>query len=137
MIATPVQVRFSDLDGMGHVNNAVYASYFEIGRVDFMDRAFPGPVAGLKDIPFILARLEIDLLKPIKFGDNIQVETEVGRLGNKSWDFQARIVATGDATRIFARARTVQVAFDYHRQESIPLPADLRSALEGHQSTTF
>jgi acyl-CoA thioester hydrolase len=38
-VITPVQIRFADVDKLGHVNNAVYLSYIEVARMDFFKEA--------------------------------------------------------------------------------------------------
>lgn len=63
MIITPVQTRFNDFDPMRRVNNSTYASYLELGRMDFCNQFLS--INKLDDIPFVLVRLEMDLLKPL------------------------------------------------------------------------
>lgn len=115
------------MDPFAHVSNSVFVSYLEIGRVDYCRRRF-----GVKDVfevPFILARIEIDLKKSIEIGHTVEVRTSVIRIGNSSWDFQSKIVEsnTGD---LFAIAKTVQVTFDHVRKCTVPIPPKIRAVLE-------
>lgn len=59
MIITPIQIRFNDLDPMRRVNNASYAAYLELARMDFCNRYFP--IDSLEDTPFVLVRVEMDI----------------------------------------------------------------------------
>ncbi len=127
MLVTPIQTRWNDMDAFAHVNNANYVAYLEIGRVDYCARRLA--IRELYDVPFLLARIEIDMLKPAEFGARIEVLTCVSRIGNKSWDFQAEIREAG-SQEIFARAKTVQVAYDHRSKASIVIPADIRLVLE-------
>lgn len=124
---TPIQLRFSDLDMARHVHNATYLQYFELGRMEllrrFIEKDHDWVHAGL-----ILARNEVDHLKPIHLADQVEVQTWCGKLGGKSFDLQYEVRTAGNGA-IHARGRSVLVCFNYDRQESIPLPEHWRSAL--------
>ncbi|XDD50092.1 acyl-CoA thioesterase [Leptospira sp. WS92.C1] len=127
MISTPIQTRWTDLDPFAHVSNSVFVAYLEIGRVDFCKRRFG--VKEVFEVPFILARIEIDLKKSIEIHHTVEVQTSVIRIGNSSWDFQSKIVETNTG-ELFAIARTVQVTFDHAKKCSIPVPPKIRIILE-------
>ncbi|EKO87069.1 thioesterase family protein [Leptospira interrogans serovar Grippotyphosa str. 2006006986] len=127
MISTPIQTRWMDMDAFAHVSNSVFVAYLEIGRVDYCKRRLN--VKGIFDVPFILARIEIDLKKSIEVHHQVEVQTSVIRIGNKSWDFQSKIIET-NTKEIFAVAKTVQVAFDHVNKSSIPIPTNVRLILE-------
>ena len=63
-------VRFRDLDGMGHVNNAVFLTYMESARIAYLSALGAGddPLQNL-----ILARAEVDFRSPITFGEDVEV----------------------------------------------------------------
>ncbi|WP_017851147.1 acyl-CoA thioesterase [Leptospira interrogans] len=127
MISTPIQTRWMDMDPFAHVSNSVFVAYLEIGRVDYCKRRLN--VKGIFDVPFILARIEIDLKKSIEIHHQVEVQTSVIRIGNKSWDFQSKIIET-NTKEIFAVAKTVQVAFDHVNKSSIPISHNVRLILE-------
>ena len=118
------RVRFRDVDGAGHVNNAVFLTYIEGARFEYMRHL--GLLRPIDDLGMILARVEIDFRAPIEFGDDIDIGARVGRFGTKSFDLDHALYV-GD--RLVAEARTVLVAYDYERRESIPLPDDWRERL--------
>lgn len=126
MIITPIQTRWNDMDPFAHVNNANYVAYLEIGRVDYCVRRLG--VSELYSVPFLLARIEIDLIRPIEFGAGVEVMTCVSKIGNKSWDFLASI-RDSNTKEDFARARTVQVAYDHRLKRSQVIPEALRVIL--------
>lgn len=99
---TPIQMRYSDTDAMGHVNNAVYVQYLETSRVVMM-RELTG---GDDQVRSVVARLELDYGREVKLGQEVIVESLVERLGRKSWTIVSRIVADGVPS---AFARTVEV----------------------------
>ncbi len=122
----PIEVRFSDIDAMNHVNNAVTVTYLEIARVRLW-RECLGTVHHASDFPFILARVAIDYRSPIHYGDDVVVRIAVSRVGGSSFTLVYRVEATG---RLAAEAETVQVMFDYAVGRPVAIDADLRSRLE-------
>jgi acyl-CoA thioester hydrolase len=106
-------VRFRDLDAMGHVNNAVFATYLEQARIAFLSPH------GAKIENMILARLEIDFRSPAELGETIEITVTPARIGTKSFDLEY-VLRAGD--RVVAEAKTVLVAYDYERSRSVDIP---------------
>lgn len=116
-------VRFSDLDGMGHVNNAVYSTYLEQARLAWFgtDNEMP-----LTDV--ILARTEIDFRSPLQYGETVEIGVRPSRLGTKSFELEHELRADG---RVIAEAKCVLVGYDYERAQSAPIPERWRRRLSG------
>ena len=124
---TDIQMRFRDIDGMGHVNNAVYLSYVELARTQFyMHQA---DKRTLDEIDFILAHVEIDFESQATWGDQIQVAVWPSKIGNSSFtlSYEVKEKRTG---RILARAKSVLVSYDYETKKSKPISDDFRSLLQ-------
>jgi len=121
-------VRFSDLDGRNHVNNAVLCTFLEQARLAWFDATGDGPSPTTYRIDVILARTEIDYRSELRFGETAEIGVRVGRIGNRSFDFEYEIRA-GDG-RLVAEARSVQVAYDFVSGQSAPLPEHWRTRLE-------
>ena len=117
---TDVQLRFADTDALGHVNNASFATFAEIARLDFLQR-LGGSVRSL-----ILASLHLDFRRQIKLGDSVYVETWVEKVGSSSVTLTQRVCANGENA---ADVKSVVVYFDYANQKSRPLTDDMRAAL--------
>ena len=89
-------VRFRDLDGMGHVNNAVFLTYMESARIAFLSSL------GAGDNPqhsLILARMEVDFRSPIAFGEEVEVGVRPSRLGTKSSSWSTSFAPTAASRR--------------------------------------
>lgn len=133
-VSVEIPVRFRDVDGMGHVNNAVFSTYLETARIAYWERLDPAVREGdLRRVTMILARTEIDFRGQISYGETVRVRTRCPRVGTKSFDLEYRI-ESADGERLYAEARTVQVAFDYEAQRTIPVGEELRrriAAVEG------
>jgi len=119
----PIRVRFRDTDMMGHVNNAVYLTYFEAGRVEYWIALTGNP--SLDDLPFILARTEIDFLAEARAAEDLTLGVRAGRLGNKSFDLEYLLVRDADGEPV-ARGLSVQVMFDYESKQAQPLDDETR-----------
>jgi acyl-CoA thioester hydrolase len=125
----PVQIRFCDVDSLGHVNNAFYLSYFELARMEYFR------LSGLKinwnKTGFILARVEIDYIKPVLLHDLVEVSCRAGTIGNKSFELWYEVISVNQAgiPELHCKGRTVQVCFDYERKHSIPVPEDWKPIL--------
>jgi len=118
-----MDVRFADMDSMGHVNNAVYLTYFEAARM-----AYWMHVTGrtdLKEMDMILARAEVDFRSPLVAPESIEVGVGCSSIGRTSFvleqDMHER--KTG---RLVAEARKVLVHYDYNTLRAIPIGEDLR-----------
>ena len=115
------EVRFRDLDGMGHVNNAVFLTYLEQARLAWFGSDDDLP---LRDV--ILARTEIDFRAPVQWGETVEIGVRPSRLGTKSFELEYEL-RSGE--RLVAEARSVLVGYDYARAESIEIPDRWRRRL--------
>ncbi len=132
--SVPIEVRFSDLDGMVHVNNAVYLTYFEEARNAYWRRLRGGN--SLRDLDFILARAECDFRSPAMFGEMLDVYIRVGEMKNSSFTFEYEIVER-ETKRAVASGRSVQVLYDYPEQRAKQIPGDLRNAVAAFEGREF
>lgn len=122
----PLEIRFADIDVAGHVNNAVYLSYFEQGRIRFFE-----DVIGLEwdwdKHGIIVARNEIDYLQPVHLNDEVYITASIGNVGNKSFQMNMRIFKKVNETEIdCALGLVTVVCFDYQQKKTIPVPASWR-----------
>jgi acyl-CoA thioester hydrolase len=118
-------VRFSDLDGFGHVNNAVFSTYLEQARLAWFGESGPEESMPLRDV--ILARTEIDFRSPVVFGEIVEIGVRPSRLGTKSFELEYELRAGG---RFVAEAKSVLVGYDYDRERSVEVPERWRRRLE-------
>lgn len=127
----PVEVRFRDLDSLGHVNNAVYITYLEIARIKYRLNLMQS--ACLENLDLILAEITCTYRSPAYYGEILEVGVRVTEIGNKSFTMEYR-VEEQKTRRLVATGHSVQVAYDYGTQQTIPVPAEFierAEALEG------
>ncbi|HZT75135.1 MAG TPA: thioesterase family protein [Vicinamibacterales bacterium] len=120
-----IGVRFRDCDAMGHVNHAVYFTYFEQCRLTCW-RERTGSAHPYTRV--IIARAECDYRSQAVFGDELEVRMTVGEIGRSSFVLRYRIEQVRDG-RLVAEGVTVMVAFDYERGVSVPLSDEARALL--------
>ena len=121
-----IEIRWRDVDAYQHVNNAVYATYFEECRDELMDRLLEG-VGDPWD--FVLARVAIDFRSELRLEyEHVVVRCNIERLGNSSLTLREEIrTVDGDLS---AEAEAVLVARDRVTGRSRPLTEAEREALE-------
>ena len=124
--SVPVEVRFSDIDAMGHVNNAAYLTYLESARIAYWLKVTRR--SGLRALDMILARVEIDYRSPVAFGERLAVRARVASMKRSSFVMEFEILERR-TKRLVAQARKVLVHYDYARRRSTPLPGQLRRSI--------
>ena len=118
-------VRFADLDPNQHVNNAVYASYFETGRVTLVkDRSFGLMPPGLG---WVLVRLDIHFRAELHWPGTIELGLGVSRLGRTSVSFEQVVFSEG---RCMASAQATTVLVDDSTRKPTPLTTELIANLQ-------
>ncbi|OGP07682.1 MAG: hypothetical protein A2048_00750 [Deltaproteobacteria bacterium GWA2_45_12] len=128
---TEINVRFSDCDPMGHVNNANYFTYMEQARVVFFKNFYDLPTeghVGPETFPFILAEISCRFLKPVFVDQNLVVHLRVSEVKNSSFFFEYELKekSTGD---LAATGKSAQVYYDYKIGKPMPLPKEFREKL--------
>jgi acyl-CoA thioester hydrolase len=130
VFTTDIVMRFRDIDAMGHVNNAVYFTYFEHGRWRFFysesqKDQFPG-------LSFILAHVRCDYLRPLTLEKDPVLHMWILDIGNKSFSFHYQLSERSDPSVVYATGKSVQVLFDYQKNVSVPLTDLLKTRLSAY-----
>ena len=113
-------VRFGDLDPNQHVNNAVYATYFETGRVTLMkDHSFGLMPPGLA---WIMVRLDIHFRAELRWPGTIELGLGVSRFGRTSVTFDQVVFSQGMCV---ASAQSVSVLIGETDRKPTPLTSEI------------
>lgn len=124
-----MEVRFVDIDVMGHVNNAVYLNYFEQARMHFFKEKI-GQDWDWVNHGILLARNEIDYASPALLNDQLNVRIWCSTIGNKSLEFSYEVFALVNHQEIMrAKGKSILVCFDYQQKKTIPVPEIWRNSL--------
>jgi acyl-CoA thioester hydrolase len=127
----PIQVRFNDIDMLGHVSNTVYPDYFDLGKLAYFDEVIPE--MKMLELGFVGASVKLDFFKPVFLRTRIAVETRTQAIGNKSLTLEQRIIDL-DSGDICTFCTTVLVCFSIQNQSSLPLPESWRSKFEAFEN---
>ncbi len=124
---TPVDIRFSDEDNMGHVHHEAIVGYIAHARVTFIDELVKR--SGVKDIDYVLVNLNVDFLGEVNHPGVVDVSSWVERIGNKSVTTKYELFKEGEK---FAKALSVYVFFNTKTKETVPSPDALNAVLSDH-----
>ena len=151
--AISLYVWFRDLDAMGHVNNAVYFTYFEQARTRYWlsllgeEPASPlhrphGQENDYKKLGFVVVHAECDFVSAAEMGESLLVGVRLPEIRKSSFVFEYRIV-TGEKTgsdadsRLVATGKTIQACYDWDEQKTMPFPEEIRRKVEAREGKTL
>lgn len=117
----PVEVRFHDLDAMGHAHHTLPLVYFEEARAAYW-REVAGR-ASVEDIDYVIGEVQVRYHARIRYPARLEVGVRVSHIGGKSFVMEYEL-RDGEGV-LLATGRTVQVMYDYVAGRSIPVPAEL------------
>jgi acyl-CoA thioester hydrolase len=126
----PIQVRFSDVDIMGHVSNTVYQNYYDAGKMDYFDHVLPD--LDYVNIGVVGASIKIDYLLPIFMRYKIYVESRISVLGRKSFTME-HILVNSENGELLSTCSIVVVCFDVTTQKSRVIPEHWRKQIIEHE----
>lgn len=121
-----IQVRFTDLDVLGHVNNNIYISYFEMARIHYFAQLL-GTDWDWKVNTVVLAKNEVEYIKPVLLHDTPEISVFCDHIGTKSFTLSYELKVNGI---IFAKGKSVMVAYDGNLGKSVEIHPFMREGLE-------
>jgi acyl-CoA thioester hydrolase len=130
-------VRMADTDAMGHVNNAVYLTYCEMGRIHYWTDVTGEPIAlgteGAESL--ILAEARITYRAPAFHGEVVTVESRASRIGRSSFTLEHRLLAAvpGGTPRLVAVSESIVVRYDYASGRPVALSPEHLAAIEAFE----
>lgn len=119
------KLRYSDTDKLGHVNNAVFSTMLETGRVEFLLAS--GPAMNAPGAVFVIANLQLDYLGEITWPGMVEIGTGVISVGRSSMLLKQALFQHG---RCVASAQTVLVQMNEETRRAQPLTAETVARLE-------
>ncbi|MDP5135757.1 acyl-CoA thioesterase [Rheinheimera baltica] len=123
--------RFSDTDALGHINNTVFAVWFEGARQNVF-KIF-SPALNLQQWPLIIASIKLDYHAQTHFGAEVELRTYISRMGNSSFDVYQEAWQNGVKT---VSGTAVMVHFNYATSAAVPISAEQKHQLSLHAVPT-
>ena len=131
---TPIQLRFNDVDALGHVNNSVYFELFDLAKTQYFKGLNVQSDIDWRRPTVIIANVNCSFLVPTLFNEKIEVLTQCGHLGNKSLTLLQHLV-NSETGEVKSTCQTIMVNMDAATNKPSPLPQVWRDAItayEGH-----
>lgn len=125
----PIQVRFSDVDVVGHVNNIIYFAYYDTGKAAFITQIL-GRSVTWDEVDTVVANVDCAFIAPIFYGENIEVLTTCTGIHDKSFKL-LQMLRNADSGEVKSVCETIMVSFDPNTQKSAPLSPEWREKLNG------
>jgi acyl-CoA thioester hydrolase len=128
---TSIPIRFADIDSFGHVNNALYLTYFEIARAAYWSEILKWD---LNEMGIIIAKAEITFIKPIMLHDELLAYVKTSGIGNKSFTIDYALAATKNGhEEICTTGSTVCIAYNYENKCSTLIPENYRFKMKSFE----
>ena len=123
---TRLRVRYAEIDAQGHVNNAVYLSYFEVGRVEWL-RAAGLSYRGLEErgYGFVVVEALVRYRRAAFFDDELTLHTELADLTRASIRFEYAVSRAGEA---LATGHTRHACVDLATGKPVRVPEEVFAA---------
>ncbi|MBQ2074003.1 MAG: acyl-CoA thioesterase [Bacteroidaceae bacterium] len=127
----PAQLRWSDVDQFGHVNNSVYFQLFDMCKTKYVLEVVGQDT--LKQVAIVVASIKADFLAPIYYPDEIVIQSKITHMGNKSFIIRQRAVNIR-TKEVKCEGYTTMVTYDMTNNCSIPIPDDFRAKVEAFEN---
>jgi acyl-CoA thioester hydrolase len=128
---TEVTLRYSDMDAMGHLNNAVYATLFEAGRVDYLNQVLMDLTP--KDAGYVIVKLTIDFKAEAHYPGIAVIKTRIVRIGGSSMTY-AQDIMIGE--KLVATAESICALFNLTKRKAMRCPETLRTRITQRNAVT-
>ncbi|MFI3319057.1 MAG: thioesterase family protein [Rikenellaceae bacterium] len=131
MITTDIQVRFSDVDRLQHINNVVLQQYYDLGKVQYFKSVLS--ISNMcTDITFIVVNTNTNYYEELFGDDKFHVTTRIIKVGTKSITLRQEIVDI-PTQRVKGCSESVLVAFDLRERVSVEIPSDKRAMILAYE----
>lgn len=124
---TPMQLRFNDVDVLGHVNNTVYFSFYDTGKACYFSDV-KGKTVDWQHVDTVIANVNCAYIAPIFFGEEVEVLTTCISISEKSFKL-LQLIREKNSGEVKSMCETVMVSYDPTEKVSLPLPEDWKKML--------
>lgn len=122
-VSLKVQIRFSDLDALNHVNNSFQSQYYDLGRIDYFEKVM-GRELDWSKVVVVIVHTENNFFSSIVQGEEIFVESKLVKFGNRSMTMNQRLVDSKGVVK--GTCRTILAGFNRDTNASAPIEEDFK-----------
>ncbi len=131
----PLQMRFIDIDMLGHLNNSVYFTFMDMAKSRYF-QAVLGDKLDFSRFGVVIVNINCDFFAQTFYNDTIECETAVVAIGEKSLTIEQRIFSP-DSGEVKCHCRTIMAGIDVKAKTSAPITDEWRKALEEYEERSF
>lgn len=128
----PLQMRFNDIDMLGHLNNSIYLTFMDLAKTRYFQEVLGGKLEWDK-IGVVIVNINCNFCAQTFFDDEIEVETAVVAIGEKSLTVEQRIFSP-DSGEVKCECRTVMAGYDMVNHTSAPILPEWIEAFEKYEN---
>ncbi|HNX87487.1 MAG TPA: thioesterase family protein [Paludibacteraceae bacterium] len=127
----PIQLRFNDFDALGHVNNSVYFSFYDLGKTEYFREVIPEMISN-QEVGVVIANIQVSFLLPVFPGENVAVQTAVTEIGNKSFKLLQQLIDC-ETNEVKCICDTVMVGYDAKTKVTRTISDEWRKAINDYE----
>lgn len=131
----PLQMRFNDIDMLGHLNNSVYLTFMDLAKARYFNEVNGAPV-DISKMGIVIVNINANFCIPTFFNEEIEVETAAVAIGEKSLTLEQRIYSVPDH-QVKCSCRTVMAGFDIQTNTGMPIPEEWVRKIEAYEGRTL
>ncbi len=120
-----VQIRLTDIDILGHVNNSIYLVYFEMARIHYFNHMV-GPNWDWMEQGVVLVKNEVEYIQPLFLHDQPEIKLFLKHIGNKSFTLAYQLFVKD---KLCTTGSSTLVGFNSKTQQTIEIPERMKAAL--------
>lgn len=124
----PIQVRFNDVDQMGHINNAVIMEYFDLGKSNYFEAVGLPVTEG--DFTVMIVHYDVDFVGQLLFNDTMEVCSKIEKIGNKSITMLQE-VRCGGVTKVVGH--TILSGYSRQSHTSMAIPDEIKARINAYE----
>ncbi|MCI8997803.1 MAG: acyl-CoA thioesterase [Muribaculaceae bacterium] len=131
----PLQMRFNDIDMLGHLNNSIYLTFMDLAKTRYFE-AVLGENLKWDRIGVVIVNINCNFCAPTFFNEEIEVETAVVAIGEKSLTIEQRVFSPSTG-QVKCDCRTIMSGFDMETNTSAPILPEWVKAFETYENRTL
>lgn len=134
-VKASVQIRFNDIDILGHLNNVVYFSLFDTAKAEYIQAAMKGTM-DWRRVETVIANINCDFIASAFYGEPIDIYTRCSEMGRRAFTLE-QVMINADSAQVKAVCRTVMVSYNPDSGVTVDISDRARSCIETLEKRNF
>lgn len=131
----PMQIRFNDIDALGHLNNSIYLQFMDLGKAAYFSAVMPERI-DWKRVNIVVVNINCDFYAPTYFHEPIEVLTTVTAISERSLKIEQRVI-NSKSGEVKCIGHTVMAGFDPATAQGAPIEQTWVEAISAFEERDF